>query len=88
MGENNRHRLELTTPHATTTRRGVSSDGQGPLAFMEGIGIQWHLDPVEVDIVGAYEGYFDRLDAQLSPSPPDNSNADAKPPPSQNRGQK
>ncbi|MGV0804712.1 TetR/AcrR family transcriptional regulator [Mycolicibacterium setense] len=58
------------------------------LAFMEGIGIQWHLDPVEVDIVGAYEGYFDRLDAQLSPSSPDNGNADAKPPPSQNRGQR
>jgi AcrR family transcriptional regulator len=37
------------------------------LAFMEGIGIQWHLDPADVDIVGAYESYFNRLAAQLSP---------------------
>jgi AcrR family transcriptional regulator len=40
------------------------------IAFMEGIGIQWHLDPDQVDIVAVYDNYFDRLTAQLSPSPP------------------
>ena len=58
------------------------------LAFMEGIGIQWHLDPADVDIVGAYESYFDRLTAQLSPSSAQKRIAAAKPRPSRNHGYK
>jgi AcrR family transcriptional regulator len=40
------------------------------IAFMEGVGIQWNLDPDHVDIVGVYDNYFDRLTAHLSPPPP------------------
>ncbi len=37
------------------------------LAFMEGAGIQWYLDPDNVDLVAIYDGYFDRLTVELSP---------------------
>src|SRR5262249_5263616 len=55
------------------------------LAFMEGTGIQWHLDPADVDIAGAYESYFNRLTAQLSPPSAQKRNSAAKPRPSRHR---
>lgn len=37
------------------------------IAFMQGAGIQWFLDPSHFDVVSVYDGYFDRLVAELSP---------------------
>jgi AcrR family transcriptional regulator len=38
------------------------------LAFMHGANLQWHLDPESIDLVKAYDGYFDRLLHDLAPS--------------------
>lgn len=37
------------------------------IGFMEGVGIQWVLDPKSVDIVAVYDSFFDRLTSELSP---------------------
>ena len=35
------------------------------VAFMEGIQVQWMLDPEAIDLIAAYEAYFTRLVEQL-----------------------
>jgi len=37
------------------------------VAFMEGIQVQWMLEPETIDLVAAYEAYFGRLVDQLRP---------------------
>jgi AcrR family transcriptional regulator len=37
------------------------------VAFMEGIQVQWMLEPESIDLVDAYEAYFARLVEQLRP---------------------
>jgi AcrR family transcriptional regulator len=39
------------------------------IAFMQGVQLQWFLEPDRVDLVGVFEAYFDRLVVELSAGP-------------------
>jgi AcrR family transcriptional regulator len=67
-------RRVLTNSLAEGVRRGEFRSDLDPasrateiVAFMEGIQIEWMLDPDAVDLVAAYEAYVDTLVEQLAP---------------------